>query len=172
VGGKLSLFFNKKGIKMIQLKKNNILREPLYDEDGNITDFVFEFDMEDIEYPLKINQSFYEHKKNLQSSRDQFRIIDKKEDRKTSGLLTWKEQQKLNAYKEFYDKEIKAMDLILGEGKTEQFLKAIKRKPYYSMFEDISELIEPLLPKLQNITDDITAKIKEKYKTKEENILE
>lgn len=157
---------------MIQIKKNNVLKEPLYDEDGNITDFTFEFDMEDIELPLRINQSAFEHKKNVQWVNNQMIIIDKKEDRQTGGLLSWKEQQKLNAYKEFYEKEIKAMDLILGEGKTAQFLKAVKRKPYYSMFEDISELIEPLLPKLQNITNDITTKIKEKYSKKEDNVLE
>lgn len=157
---------------MIKLKKDNVLREPLFDEYGNRTDFVFEFDLEDIELPLRINQSAFEHKKNLQSLKNHMLIIDKKEDKKTGGLLTWKDQQKLNAYKDFYDKEIKAMDLILGDGKTNELLKAMRRKPYYSMFEDISDLIEPLLPKLQNITDDITSKIKEKYSKKEENILE
>lgn len=157
---------------MIKLKKDNVLREPLYDENGNITDFVFEFDMEDIELPLRINQSAYEHRKNLQYINNQFIIIDKKEDRKNEGWLTWKERQKLIAYKEFYDREIKAMDLILGEGKTTELLKAMKRKPYYSMFEDISDLLEPLMPKLKNITNDINNKIKEKYSKKEDNILE
>ena len=157
---------------MIQIKKNNVLKEPLYDENGNITDFVFEFDMEDIELPLRINQSAFEHKKNVQWIRNQMLIIEKKEDKETGGLLTWKEQQKLNAYKEFYDKEIEAMDMIIGEGKTRELLKVMKRKPYYSMFEDISELLEPLLPKLQNITNDITTKIKEKYSKKEDNVLE
>lgn len=157
---------------MIKLKKDNVLREPLYDVEGNETGFEFVFDMEDIELPLRIDQAYFEHNKNLQYIKNQMRIIDKKEDRKSNGLLTWKERQKLLAYKEYYDKDIKAMDMIIGEGKTMEFLKTIKRKPYYSMFDDICDLLEPLMPKLKSITEDITEKIKEKYDKKEDNTLE
>lgn len=157
---------------MIKLKKDNVLREPLYDEKGELTSFEFVFDMEDIELPLRIDQAYYEHKKNLQSIKNQIRIIDKKEDRKNDGILTWKERQKLLAYKEYYERDIKAMDMIIGEGKTMEFLKAVRRKPYYSMFDDICDLLEPLMPKLKSITEDITEKIKEKYDKKEEDTLE
>ena len=157
---------------MIKLKKDNVLREPLYDDKGNDTGFEFVFDMEDIELPLRIDQAYYEHRKNLQAIKNQLRIIDKKEDRKKDGVLTWKQREGLLAYKEYYEKDIKAMDMIIGEGKTKEFLKVVRRKPYYSMFDDICELLEPLMPKLKSITEDITDKIKEKYDTKEENTLE
>ena len=137
---------------MIKLKKDNVLREPLYDEEGNDTGFRFEFDMEDIELPLRIDQAYFEHNKNYRAIKNQLIIIGKKEDRKSDGLLTWKERQELLAYKEYFEKDIKAMDMILGEGKTMQLLKAMKRKPYYSMFDDICKLLEPLMPKLKNIT--------------------
>lgn len=157
---------------MIKLKKDNVLREQVYDVNGNEIGFEFVFDMEDIELPLRIDQAYYEHRKNLQSIKNQMRIIEKKEERKSDGILTWKQRQELLAYKEYYEKDIKAMDMIIGEGKTREFLKAVKRKPYYSMFDDICELLEPLMPKLKNITEDITQKIKDKYDKKEENTLE
>ena len=62
--------------------------------------------------------------------------------------------------------------MILGEGKTNEILKVMKRKPYYSMFEDIIGMLEPIMPKLKQNTDDIINKIKDKYTKKEENTLE
>lgn len=156
---------------MIQLKKDNILREPLYDKEGNITDFVFEFDMEDIELPLKVDKSVYNHRKNEQWLKNQCIIIDKKPDRK-EGIFTRNERLKLEAFKEFYKKEIENLDMILGEGKTNELLNAMKRKPYYSMFDDINELLDPILPKLKCTTDDIIKKIKDKYTYKGENVIE
>ena len=159
-------------MEYIQLNKDNILRIGIKNQNGKKTDCVLEFDVEDIEWPLRINKCEFEHNKNLQSLKNQFAIIDKKEDRKSNGLLTWKQSQKIMAYKEFYEKDMKALDLVLGEGKTQEILNVMRRKPYYSMFEDIFALINPILPKLKKTTDDITNKIKQKYDKKEDNVLE
>ena len=64
-----------------------------------------------------------------------------------------------------------ALDLFLGEGGTKKLLNG--RKPYYSMYDDISEMLEPILPKLKLSADSIVEKIKEKYSnTKENDVLE
>ena len=64
-----------------------------------------------------------------------------------------------------------ALDLFLGEGGTKKLLNG--RKPYYSMYDDISEILEPILPKLKLSADSIVKKIKEKYSnTKENDVLE
>lgn len=159
-------------MEYIQLKKDNVLRIGIKDQYGNKTDCVLEFDMEDIELPLKVSKCEFEHNKNLQSLKNQFLIIDKKEDRKSNGLLSWKESQKIMAYKDFYQKEMKALDLFLGEGKTQEILNAMGRKPYYSMFDDINAILDPILPKLKQTTDSITDKIMKKYNKKEDNVLE
>ena len=73
---------------------------------------------------------------------------------------------------EFYKREMEALDLFLGQNGTNKLLNG--RKPYYSMYEDISEILEPIMPKLKLRADDIVNKIKEKYSNNatEKNVLE
>ena len=154
----------------IQLKKDNILRIGIKTADGKDTGEHLEFDLEDLELPLRLNQSELEHKKNLKNLKMQTMIIDKKQDKKGKQMLSWKEEEKIKAYKDFYNKEMKALDLFLGEGGTLKLLNG--RKPYYSMYEDIGEIIEPIMPLIQQRTQDITNTIKQKYKNKQSDVIE
>jgi hypothetical protein len=156
----------------IQLKKDNILRIGIKDTEGNDTGEHLEFDLEDIELPLRLNESEMKHRKNYEYLRNQFVIIDKKEDKKGKFMLSWREEEKVKALQEFYKREMEAMDLFLGEGATNKLLNG--RKPYYSMYEDIMDIIEPIMPKLEVNADNIINKIKNKYskKTNEKNVLE
>lgn len=155
----------------IQLKKDNILRIGIKDSEGNPTGEHLEFDLEDIELPIKINQAEFNHRKNLEYLQNQFIIIDKKQDKKGKYVLSSNEKEKINVLKDFYKKEVEALDLFLGENGTKKLLNG--RNPYYSMYEDISEMLEPIMPKLSQTADDIKNKIKAKYSNKEEeNTLE
>ena len=156
----------------IQLKKDNILRIGIKDIEGNDTGEHLEFDMEDIELPLRLNECEARHRKNLEFLKMQFVIIDKKEDKKGKFILSWKEEEKLKLLQEFYKREMEALDLFLGQNGTNKLLNG--RKPYYSMYEDINDMLVPILPKLKLKADDITNKIKEKYSNKatEKNVLE
>lgn len=151
----------------IQLKKDNILRIGIKDTEGNDTGEHLEFDLEDIELPLRLNQCEAQHRKNLEFLKNQFVIIDKKEDKKGKFILTWKEEEKLKVLQEFYKKELEALDLFLGQGGTCKLLGG--RRPYYSMYDDISKILKPILPKIKSTADDIAEKIKNKYSNKEEN---
>lgn len=157
---------------VIQLKKDNILRIGIKDSDGVDTGEHLEFDLEDIELPLRLNECEAKHRKNLEYLKNQFIIIDKKEEKKGKFILSWKEEEKLKALQEFYKREMEALDLFLGEDGTKKLLNG--RKPYYSMYEDISEMLEPIMPKLKLRADDIANKIKDKYSNKatEKNVLE
>ena len=156
----------------IQLKKDNILRIGIKDIEGNDTGEHLEFDMEDIELPLRLNECEAKHRKNLEFVKMQFVIIDKKEDKKGKFILSWKEEEKLKVLQEFYKREMEALDLFLGQNGTNKLLNG--RKPYYSMYEDINDMLVPILPKLKLKADDIANKIKEKYNNKatEKNVLE
>lgn len=155
----------------IQLKKNNILKIGIKDVDGKDTGEVLTFDMEDIELPLRLNQCEMQHRKNLEYLKSQFIIIDKKEDKKGKFILSWKEEEKLKALQEFYKREMDALDLFLGKDGTKKLLNG--RNPYYSMYEDINEMLEPILPKLKVSAESIADKIKKKYKVeKEDEVLE
>ena len=156
----------------IQLKKDNILRIGIKDTEGNDTGEHLEFDMEDIELPLRLNECESKHRKNLEFLKSQFVIIDKKEDKKGKFILSWKEEEKLKVLQEFYKREMEALDLFLGQDGTKKLLNG--RNPYYSMYEDINDMLEPILPKLKLKADDIANKIKDKYSNKvtEKNVLE
>lgn len=158
----------------IQLKKDNILKIGIKDSNGKETGEHLEFDLEDIDLPLRINQCDIEHKKNLSWLKSQLILIDKKsdnKDKKNKDILNFKDKEKVYAIKEFYKRETNALELFIGEGGVKKFLNG--RKPYYSMYEDISEMLGPIMPLLNKSIDDITDKIKKKYSPKkEENILE
>ena len=155
----------------IQLKKDNILKIGIKTFDGIATGEYLEFDLEDIDLALRLNECEKRHRNNIKNLKYQYIIIDKKQDKKGKNLVSWKEEEKLKALKKFYEEEEKALDLFLGKNSTKKILNG--RKPYYSMYEDISEILEPILPKLKIRVDDITAKIEEKYSkiNNESNVL-
>lgn len=154
----------------IQLKKDNILKIGIKDSDGKDTGNFLEFDLEDIELGLKLNQCQKKHNENIQNVKRQFIIIDKKEDKKGKQLLSWKEEEKIKVLKQFYKDEADALDLFLGKNGTRKLLNG--RKPYWTMYDDINEMLKPILPKLKLSMDGVVDKIKKKYKeTGKENTL-
>lgn len=154
----------------IQLKKDNILKIGIKNSDGKDTGNFLEFDLEDIELGLKLNQCQKKHNENIQNVKRQFIIIDKKEDKKGKQLLSWKEEEKIKVLKQFYKDEADALDLFLGKNGTRKLLNG--RKPYWTMYDDINEMLKPILPKLKLSMDGVVDKIKKKYKeTGKENTL-
>jgi hypothetical protein len=147
----------------IQLKKDNIVRIGIKDSEGNDTGKYISFDLEDITLPLRLSDCEELHKKNIVNLRDKFVIIEKKEDKKGKKILSWKEEEKLKALEEYYRQEMKALDMFIGEGKTQMLLDLMGRNPYYSMYDDISEMLNPILPKLQMNADSIKKQIIQKY---------
>lgn len=157
----------------IQFKRENVLKLKLKNEMGEDTGEYLEFDLEDIELPLRYQQALEEHKKNYNSLKNQLLIISKKEDHGGKKLLSSNQEASLIALSEFYKKEIKIMDLFLGEGKTQMILdKVMRRKPYLTMFNDIMESIEEVSDLFNVGYSSIEEKIKQKYSKKEDNILE
>ena len=157
----------------IQFKRDNVLKLKLKNEMGEDTGEYLEFDLEDIELPLRYQQALEEHKKNYNSLKNQLLIISKKEDHSGKKLLSSNQEASLIALSEFYKKEIKIMDLFLGDGKTQMILdKVMRRKPYLTMFNDIMESIEEVSNLFNVGYSSIEDKIKEKYSKVEDNILE
>lgn len=157
----------------IQFKRDNVLKLKLKNEMGEDTGEYLEFDLEDIELPLRYQQAIEEHKKNYNSLKNQLLIISKKQDHSGKKLLSSNQEASLIALSEFYKKEIKIMDLFLGEGKTQMILdKVMRRKPYLTMFNDIMESIEEVSDLFNVGYSSIEDKIKEKYSKVEDNVLE
>ena len=155
--------------------KKDILKLGIMDENGNIVkdnngnEVCLEFDLADIDLPIKYNKCvamINDAKKELKM---QMIIIEKKQDHKGKGYLTYNEEAKVKAVKNFYKKMETAMDLFLGEGGTRKYLNG--RKPYYEMFDDIGEAIKPYEDKFKLTLTDMTDRIKNKYKVVESDVL-
>ena len=154
----------------INLKKSNVLKIGIKDSDGNDTGEHLEFDLEDIELPFKLQECEYRHRKNMEFLRNRLIIINKRQDKTGKKLLSANEEEKMKVIKEFCEREIEAWDLFLGEGGSLKLLNG--RKPYYSMYEDFEEILNPIMPLIQKRGISIIDTIKKKYSMEEEKTIE
>ena len=159
-------------VQKIGLKNENILKLEIVDEKGNSTGEFLEFDLEDIELPFKYQEIIERLKKSRIKIKNQFSIIDKKEDHKGKKLLSSNEEAKLRALNDFYKEQAEIYNIFLGENGVEKLLHG--RKMRWTTLMEIDEIIEKqIAPKLNVTMEDITKKIKSKYSNKEEdNVLE
>jgi len=147
--------------KFIQLEKDNILRIGIKDSNGNPTGEHLEFDLEDIELPIKYKQLLIEDKQNKKWFRDETLIIDKRQDVK-GEYLSKNEEDRIKAMQTFLKKEEETYNLFLGENGVKKLLNG--RKLGWTSLESIDKLIEKqILPYLNLTMDNISQKIKERY---------
>ena len=146
----------------IQLGKNNILRLGIKTEDGKETGEYLEFDLEDIELPLRYQELLEKDKKNKENIKNQLLIIDKRQDVKGKKLLSKNEEDKIKALNEFFKKEAEIYNMFLGENGVQKLLNG--RKLGWTSLEEIDEIItKQITPYLDTNMEDITKKVKEKY---------
>jgi hypothetical protein len=150
----------------IQIKDENIKRFGIKDRFGNDTEEFIEFDLEDIGLIERYLECEEQHKKNAQYVKMQYVIIDKQQDKEGKKMLSWKQEEKYKVMKEYYKREMQALDLLLGENGTKKILAG--RNPYWNMFDDISEALKPILSELDKSFSNIQTKIKSKYKETED----
>lgn len=146
----------------IQLKKDDVLRLEIRTEDGKSTGEFLEFDLEDIELPLKYQELLEEDKKNKERLKNQMLIIDKREDVKGKKLLSKNEEDKIKALNDFFKKEVEIYNIFLGENGVQKLLNG--RKIGWLVFEEIDEIIsKQISPYLDLNMKSITERVKEKY---------
>ena len=162
-------------MEYINLKKRNVLKFGIKDENGNEKvdekgqPIFLEFDLEDIELPLKYNKCEFLVRKAQEDLKWKFIIIDRKQDVNDKKMLLSKnEEEKVKAVKQYYKDMEDAINLFLGDNGVQ---KLFGDKRYYEMFDDLAEMLEPVLPKLKVNVDEINEKIKNKYKEKEKDVL-
>ena len=148
---------------IIKLNKNNILRLEIETDKGEKTGEWLEFDLEDIEIPLKYQQLVEKDKRNKQDLRNQMLIIDKRQDVNTKNkLLTRNEEDKIKALNEFFNKEVEVYNMFLGENGVQKLLNG--RKIGWTSLQEIDDIIEKqIAPYLKYSMDNITEKVKQKY---------
>lgn len=152
----------------IQLGKSDILRLEIRTEDGNTTGEVLEFDLEDIELPLKYQEMAEKDKKNKEQLRNQLYIIEKRQDVKGKKLLSKNEEDKIKAVNDFLKKEVDIYNIFLGEHGVEKLLNG--RKLGWTSLQEIDEIIEKqIIPHLDIRMENIVEKVKDRYAIKTKN---
>ena len=146
----------------IQLNNNDILRLKIKTADGKETGEYLEFDLEDIELPLKYQELLEKDKKNKEHLKNQILIIEKRQDVKGKILLSKNEEDKIKAINDFFKKEIEIYNIFFGENGVQKLLNG--RKIGWTTLQEIDNIIEKQIsPHLDITMKKITDKIKEKY---------
>lgn len=146
----------------IKLNKDSILRLGIQTNDGKDTGEYLEFDLEDIELPLKYQELLEKDKKNKENLRNQVLIIDRRQDVKGKKLLSKNQEDKIKAVNDFFTKEVEVYNMFLGENGVQKLLNG--RKIGWTTLAEIDEIIEKQIsPYLSTNMDNITKKVKEKY---------
>ena len=156
----------------IQLKNDNIIRFEIKDMEGTPTGEYLEFDLEDIELPIRYQEMIEKHKKNMSNIQNQIIIIDKRQDHKGKKALSSNEEAKIKALQEFFKVETEVFNKFLGENGVQKLLCG--RNLRWSTLDEIAKIInDVIMPKLNITVEDMQKKIKERYKEmKEDKTLE
>lgn len=146
----------------IQLGKSDVLRLGIRTNEGEDTKEYLEFDLGDIELPLKYQEMVEKDKKNKEYLKNQLIIIERRQDVKGKKLLSKNEEDKIKALNEFFIKEVEVYNMFLGPRGVEKLLNG--RKFTWTTLQEIDEIIEKqIAPHINVSLDDITKKIKQKY---------
>ena len=160
----------------IKLNKNDILRLGIKTDEGVDTGEYLEFDLEDIELPLKYQELLEKDKKNKEQLKNQLMIIDRRQDVKGKKLMTKNQEDKIKALNEFFKKEEEVYNMFLGENGVKKLLNG--RKLGWTSLQEIDEIIgKQISPYIDIRMDKITDKVKQKYqealdRTKDKGVIE
>lgn len=147
---------------VIKLNKDSVFRLGIQTSDGKDTGEYLEFQLDDIELPLRYQELIEKDKKNKEYLRNQMLIIDKRQDVKGKKLLSKNEEDKIKALNDFFIKEIEVYNMFLGARGVEKLLNG--RKFTWTTLQEIDEIIEKqIAPRLDVNMKNITEKVKEKY---------
>lgn len=157
---------------VIRLKKNkDILNLKIIDENGNDTGESLQFDLEDIELPIKYQEIIEKDKKARTHLKFRLDEIERTPDKKGKKLLSANEEAKVKAMQEFYKEEVQIYNMFLGEKGVEKLLNG--RKLNWGTLEEINEIIEEnIVPKLKVNAQNIKDKIMKKYSNKKDDVIE
>ena len=157
----------------IQIKKDNVFTIGIKDKDGNDTGEVIKIDLEDLKLPLKAQESEKMIKDNNRWLQAQRIMIEKRPDKKGKKLLSANEEALLKLVNEYYERQTKAWELVLGEGSIKKLLCG--RDMYITFFYELEEQMKVIKPKLDKNAVDINDKIKaiaQKYSEKDSDVME
>lgn len=152
----------KEGKRYIQLNDDDVLRLEIKTPDGKPTGEMLEFDLQDIELPLKYQEIVDMNKKNKQNYANQIKMIKGRKDLKGKKLMSKNQEDLIKATSEFFKKEAEAYDIFLGKGGVNKLLHG--RPLGWTSLEEIEEIVDKqIMPYLDLSMESIENKIIKKY---------
>ncbi len=159
----------------INQKERNTVKIGIKDDKGNVKldkdghEVFIEFDLEDINLVDNYSKAISMCEKAGTDLKTQIAVINKrKDDKQINSVITKNEKDKMDALKKYYKTIEDAMNLFLGE---DGFTKIFGNKRYLTMLDDLSDMLEPIMPLLKVNIEGIQNKIISKYKTHDEDVL-
>lgn len=153
---------NEKKLKITLEEKETLIFE-IEDKKGIKTGEILEFDLDDIELPIKYYNLVEEDKKNKKWYRDELLIINKRQDVKVKGDIASKNEiDRLKAAEKFFKKEVEIYNGFLGENGVQKLLNGAKVG--WESLKVIDKMLEEqVLPYLDLSLKSLTDKVTEKY---------
>ena len=146
-----------------------IERKDIYTIEVNDKGETIEFDLVDIELPIKCEKAWAEVNSIAKELQAQLVIISKQEDTKRDGrLMTKKEEMTVEVYRKAFKDMRTAMDVFLGDGACQ---KIFGDRNYLEMFNDLFEVLKPHMEKMELTVGGIMERIKNKYGKKDDGVL-
>lgn len=154
----------------INVTDDDVLRIEIT-KNGEKTGEYLEFDVEDVELPLRYQEMLEMHKKNMETLRNKLLVIEKKQDVKGKKWMSRNEEETVKVTKEFFEKEVEVYNMFLGENGVQKLLCG--RKLGWLTLDKIDEIIDKsILPYLDLSFKGLKEKIIHKYEdAKDKNVI-
>lgn len=140
----------------IQLEKSNLLRIGIKDSEGNDTGQFLEFDLEDPQILLNLQDLVEKDNKLWSNTRNQIIIINKRPDKKGKKMLSYNQEEKIKIFNDFFRQEEEIYDLFLGKGGIKKLLngRSFNFKTLAEIRNIIVKQIKPFVEETMNIIEE------------------
>lgn len=158
----------------IQLKKRDIVKYGIKDENGvpkkdeNGNEVCLEFDIEDINTLENYSKCIYLLKKAQSTLQGKIQIAKKMQEVPGKGAMSNKDEAITSALKEYYKNCEEGFDMLLGQGGV---TKIFGKARYIEMFDDLAEMLKPIMEDIKKSATVLDDRIKEKYSVNNDGVL-
>lgn len=147
---------------IIQVKNDKVRRLKIVDINGEPTGDYLEFQIDDIELPLRYQEIQEQIKKNQMWIKNQLTLIKKRPDVKGKKLMSKNEEDTIKAINDFYKKQEQVYNMFLGKDGIKKLLCG--RKMSWETFSEVDEIIEKqILPYINQDAESLIDRITKKY---------
>jgi hypothetical protein len=143
--------------KRIVVNEDDSLILEIYDKKGNKTGECLQFDLGDIDLPLRYQELIEKDKKNRETLRNAILVIEKRQDVPGKNYLSKNQEDSVRAVVDFFKKEVEIYNMFLGENGVQKLLNGRKLK--WDTLDEIDHIINDQIRPY--IEEDIK-KVKEK----------